>query len=495
MHAALDLRAKQHLSLTPRLQQSVKLLQLSSLEFVQEIQQALVSNPFLEEEEATGEDSTASEQDVPEGYGMTTEPLDSLEAPPATDAPIQEDAGSLPETHEFEGEGSADYDAPSRQRDASRDSNDFTEWMSEQVNLREHLYQELRAYRLSERDRALAVLIIDSLDDDGYLRDSLEELMALIADDALLEDGIDESELLAALHLVQNLDPLGVGARDLSECLSLQLAAMPERDDTHTLATQIVQHHLSRLAARDSAELRRTLGCDSTQLQAAFALIRQLDPRPGARFNARQADYIIPDVIVRKVQGKWMAAANPAVMPRARLNKTYAQMFQRSQCSDRAPLAQQLQEAHWLLRNAEQRFVTIQRVAQAIVTRQRTFFEYGDVALKPLVLRQIAEELGIHESTVSRATSNKYMATPRGIFELRHFFSRELATDTGGKCSAAAIRALLKEMIDAESADAPLSDVSLTQMLADQGVIVARRTVSKYRGMMKVAPAELRRQV
>lgn len=492
MQPTLDLRAKQHMSLTPRLQQSVKLLQLSSLEFIQELRDALVTNPFLEEDEQVGEETPVNgDGSLDAAYA----PIDSeTVAAPAPEAEV-DDAAAGPESNDFDLEPMEEVTA-SRKHDGTERTSDFTEWMSESPNLREHLYQELRAYRLSERDRALAVLIIDSLDDDGYLRDSLEELAALVVDEVNADgEAVELDELQAALHLVQSMEPVGVGARNLSECLALQLAAMPEKGRIHALATCIVQHHLGRLAARDSVELRRNLECDSQELQAAFALIRKLEPRPGAAFNAQLADYIVPDVIVHKSHGKWIASANPALMPRARLNKTYAQMFQRAQCADRAPLAQQLQEAHWLLRNAEQRFVTIQRVAQAIVTRQRTFFDYGDVALKPLVLRQIADELGIHESTVSRATSNKYMATPRGIFEFRHFFSRELATDTGGKCSAAAIRALLKEMIEAEPADAPLSDVSLTQMLADQGVIVARRTVSKYRGMMKVAPAELRRQV
>ena len=270
---------------------------------------------------------------------------------------------------------------------------------------------------------------------------------------------------------------------------------MPENTEGRTVALELVDGLMERLARREYAELQRLIGCDEHAIRLAHQLIRKLDPKPGLRYGQSDAQYVVPDVIVRKVKNRWTVQTNPAVMPKARLHRTYADMFRRARCSDRAPMAQELQEARWLIRNVEQRFSTIQRVAEAIVTRQKTFFDYGEVALKPLVLREVAEELGLHESTVSRATGNKYMATPRGIFEFKHFFSRELATDTGGSCSAAAVRALLKEMISGENRRAPLSDVSLTKMLADQGVIVARRTVAKYRGLMKVPPAELRRQI
>lgn len=256
-----------------------------------------------------------------------------------------------------------------------------------------------------------------------------------------------------------------------------------------------MRSHLPRLAKREFTQMRRALGCTEEELRDACALIRMLDPRPGLRFSQAHAGYIVPDVIVAKIKGKWIALTNPAVAPCARVNKVYAELFAQTRGHNRTPLAHQLQEARWLIRNAQQRFATIQRVAEAIVAHQKHFLEYGEVAMKPLVLRDVAEELGLHESTISRATGNKYMATPRGIFEFKYFFSRQLATDTGGACSAASVRALLKEMIEAEDADAPLSDVSLAKMLAEQGVIVARRTVAKYRGLMRIAPAEMRRQV
>ncbi|MDB5802400.1 MAG: polymerase sigma-54 factor [Rhodocyclales bacterium] len=514
MNTVFDQRAKQTLSLTPRLQQSVKLLQLSSQEFVQEIHHALANNPFLEEDEALV--SETGEAEVPEVDGLilgATTPGESSmlesQSNEVADEPFESsyDSDEQAVSQDYESDSiEPSYSASSR--GGEEGDNDFSDWVSHTPTLRQHLHGELSAYRLEQRDRVLAEMIIDSLDEDGYLRESLEDLAASInntaADVAEEDDGdkdaieassVDAGELHTALRLVQNLEPIGVGARNLRECLQLQLEALDEDDVPHELALRIVQNHLDILARRDGPELRKLLGCSAEDLQAAHAIIRELNPRPGARYNSRTADYIVPDVIVRKVKGRWTAATNPAVMPRARLNQVYADMFHRNRCSDRTPLAQELQEARWLLRNAEQRYSTIQRVAEAIVVRQKTFFDYGEVALKPLILREVAEELGIHESTVSRATGNKYMATPRGIFEFKHFFSRQLDTETGGTCSAAAVRALLKGMISAESQDAPLSDVSLTRMLADQGVVVARRTVSKYRGMMKVPPAELRRQV
>jgi RNA polymerase sigma-54 factor len=382
---------------------------------------------------------------------------------------------------------SNDYRASSGDGERS----ELDEWVRDTPALRDHLRQHLSSCKLDARQRGLAELVIEALEEDGYLREDLDELTASFS----IEPEITKAEMEAAVRLVQSIDEPGIGARSLNECLELQLEAMPENTEGRAVALELVDGLMERLARREYAELQRLIGCDEHAIRVAHQLIRKLDPKPGLRYGQSDAQYVVPDVIVRKVKNRWTVQTNPAVMPKARLHRTYADMFRRARCSDRAPMAQELQEARWLIRNVEQRFSTIQRVAEAIVTRQKTFFDYGEVALKPLVLREVAEELGLHESTVSRATGNKYMATPRGIFEFKHFFSRELATDTGGACSAAAVRALLKEMISSENRRAPLSDVSLTKMLADQGVIVARRTVAKYRGLMKVPPAELRRQI
>ena len=496
--AALEMRAKQHLALTPRLQQSVKLLQLSATEFAQEMQEALASNPFLEEVEQEGTQAeTARVGEAPastdlDGASADHTPID--EAPLETTTSAIETDATLAASEEFPADFGTYYSHSGTHHGDGEDS-DIGEWVHAMPSLREHLHQELSSYRLSDRDCLLAQTVIEALDDDGYLRQLLTELMPL----APVEPAPTEKEMQIALALVQSLDPPGVAARDLSECLRLQLEARPADTEAEEriqeIAHDIVRSHLPRLAKREFTQMRRALGCTEDELRDACALIRMLDPRPGLRFSQAHAGYIVPDVIVAKIKGKWVAVTNPAVAPCARINKVYAELFAQTRGHHRTPLAHQLQEARWLIRNAQQRFATIQRVAEAIVAHQKHFLEYGEVAMKPLVLRDVAEELGLHESTISRATGNKYMATPRGIFEFKYFFSRQLATDTGGACSAASVRALLKEMIEAEDADAPLSDVSLAKMLAEQGVIVARRTVAKYRGLMRIAPAEMRRQV
>lgn len=503
--AALEMRAKQHLALTPRLQQSVKLLQLSATEFAQEMQEALASNPFLEEveQEAQGAQGAGMQPDAARtGELAPASELDSATADhaPIDDAPLETTTSAidtdpaLAASDEFPADFGTYYSHASGHHADGEDS-DIGEWVHAMPSLREHLHQELRSYRLSERDALLAQTLIEALDDDGYLRQLLSELIPL----APVEPAPTEKEMQIALALVQSLDPPGVAARDLSECLRLQIEARPADTEAEEriqdIAQDIVRSHLPRLAKRELMQMRRAIGCSEDELRDACALIRTLDPRPGLRFSQAHAGYIVPDVIVAKIKGKWIAVTNPAVAPCARINKVYAELFAQTRGHHRTPLAHQLQEARWLIRNAQQRFATIQRVAEAIVAHQKHFLEYGEVAMKPLVLRDVAEELGLHESTISRATGNKYMATPRGIFEFKYFFSRQLATDTGGACSAASVRALLKEMIEAEDADAPLSDVSLAKMLAEQGVIVARRTVAKYRGLMRIAPAELRRQV
>ncbi|MEC5406284.1 RNA polymerase factor sigma-54 [Paraburkholderia sp. MPAMCS5] len=491
---SIELRTRQSLALTPRLQQSVRLLQLSSLEFQQELRTALDTNPFLEYDSSETEDVALA----------TATPGDESGALPATDTAAAAEPDALPAeaassealegggADEIPGDFSGDYSSRSSARqNGDSDGSDPAEWARSQPTLREQLHDALRLYRLDDRDRAVARFIIEALDDDGYLRQELADL----ADSVDLEPELTEEELLVALRLVQSLDRPGLGARSLSECLLLQVNALPPETPGRDVARQIVEHHLERLARREQAELQKQIGCSAEELRVACALVRKLDPKPGNCYGRTEDNYVVPDVIVRQVRNKWVVTINPAVQPRARIHRMYAELFAQSAGASRSPLAQQLQEARWLIRNAQQRFDTIQRVAECIVAHQKAFFQYGEIALKPMVLRDVADELGLHESTISRATGNKYMATPRGIFEFKHFFPRELGTESGGTCSAAAVRALLKEMIAAENTRDPLSDVTLAKMLADQGVLVARRTVAKYRHLMKVPPAELRRQV
>jgi RNA polymerase sigma-54 factor len=526
---SFDLRAAQHLTLTPRLQQSVKLLQLSALELAQELQHALANNPFLEEDEAgtAAEDSAdpnaSTDASTELGSERTGEPeatFSDLDAASQTEPSLVssieiESADGEAYSESSQGDESdlygdsgtdSDYlsEYPKHERRKNGDSSDDDyvdagEWRAAQLSLREHLHRALTHYRLSERDRMLAELVIEALEDDGYLRQDLAELTGAFP----IDPPPDDCELSMAVKLVQQLDVPGIAARDLAECLHLQLQALGLGADTghgvaqHTvkLAGQLIDRYLNQLARREYTEVGRVLGCCEDEIRGAFQLIRSLDPKPGLRYGHSGVTYVVPDVIVRKIKGVWRVATNTAVLPRARLNKVYADLFKQAHCKDRAPLAQELQEARWLMRNVEQRFSTIQRVAETIVAHQRNFFEYGDAALKPFGLRECAELLDLHESTISRATGNKYMATPRGIFEFKHFFSRELATESGGTCSAAAVRALLKGMVEAEDAGTPLSDVELTRMLASRGVVVARRTVTKYRGQLKLPSADLRRQI
>ncbi|MBO1110925.1 RNA polymerase factor sigma-54 [Bordetella petrii] len=475
IHAAHELRLHQQTALTPRLQQSVKLLQMSALEFNQEVRQALVENPFLEEDE----ESAATASQAPDGADASA--AQAAQAAVAAPASAPGDDGN-PAGY------SGDYPSARRANDGA--PMDMGLWVGASVSLQERLDQELRTYRLSPRDRLLAQYIVQALDDDGYLRQPLQEL----ADPSVFGAPPDESEWRAALRLVQQLDAPGLAARDLRECLALQLQGLDAQRPGVALASRIVEQHLDILARHDYEALQHALGCSESSLRQACEIVRSLDPRPGRRYDEAPPAYIVPDVIVREESGQWRVYCNRGAVPQPRLHRVYADLFRTTRYRDRGPMAQELQEARWLVRNVEQRYSTIQRVAEAIVRLQHMFFEYGPVALRPLMLREVSAELDIHESTVSRATANKYMATPMGILEFKYFFSRELATDTGGSCSAGAVRALIAELIDNEDPRMPLSDVALASRLAADGIVVARRTVSKYRAQMKRPPAEMRRQ-
>jgi RNA polymerase sigma-54 factor len=472
MSLGLELRLRQHLAVTPQLQQALRLLQLSSLEFAQEVEQALSSNPFLEEDG----DSTRPGTPPP---APAEEPVreEAAAASADTEAAPPEDPGWQAAGHDG-AHGSA----------ANDKEDDWTEWSAAPVGLHEHLRQQLMLSPMSDRDRALAYMIIDEISDAGYLETPLEELAAQVA----AEDQVEPEELGALLKLVQQLEPPGIAARSLQECLLLQLDAVPEDHPGRAIALQLVGEHFELLARREFTHLQQLTGCDETALHTARALIRSLDPKPGLAFGPDETRYVVPDVLVSQVRGRWVASLNPAAQPRVRINRAYAEI---AACrhGGESSFSRQLQEARWLLRNVEQRFTTIQRVADAIVARQRAFFDYGEAAMKPLVLKDIADELGLHESTVCRVTNGKYMATPRGLFEFKYFFSRQLVMDDGGACSGTAIRAVLKELIAAEDPDDPLSDAQLAHLLADQGLRLARRTVTKYRGLMHVPSVELRR--
>ena len=472
MKPSLQLKLSQHLALTPQLQQSIRLLQLSTLELEQELENYLLENPLLEreEEEYASPRTNSSEAETP-----NTESSQENEAP-ATPSSDEEES--------WLGEESSYASAPGSFDD---DDNDHQDIRAATTSLREHLSWQLGLMSISERDRTLVQCLIDALDDDGYLTQSLEEL----AESLPPEQEIELDELQIALKHLQHFDPTGVGARNAQECLTLQLEVLPE-DAIRALALTIVRQHLDLLAARDFIKLKKFTSCSDSELRDAQFLIRSLNPRPGAQYSALDARYITPDVVVRKIRGQWTVNINSDAYPRLRINNLYAQILSKQRGSG---LSGQLQEARWLIKNVQQRFDTILRVAQSIVDRQRQFFDHGEVAMRPLVLREIADILALHESTISRVTTQKYMATPRGIFELKYFFGSHVATDAGGACSATAIRALIKQLIGAEDPKKPLSDSQLSEVLGQQGIVVARRTVAKYREALNIQPVKLRKVI
>lgn len=484
MKPTLQLKLSQHLTLTPQLQQSIRLLQLSTLELNQEVEHFLQENPLLERDEGLGEEDRGIAP--PNGPGAVYEPA----AGPAAGS---ESETAAPAEETPEAPWAQDGDLPPHYGSQREDGDEtgFPQMSVETPSLREHLAWQLNLTALPDRDKRLVGLLIDALNDDGYLTQSPEEVAELLPE----ELAVDPEELQIALKHLQHFDPPGVGARTVSECLALQLQALPEDTPYRREALTLVTQHLDMLACRDFAGLKKLLHCDDICLKRIQRLITGLSPRPGSAFSTEVPRYVVPDVVVRKHRGVWGATLNPDAVPRLRINRMYAELLQRGRDSGFQQLAAQLQEAKWLIKNVQQRFETILRVSQAIVSRQRHFFEHGEVAMRPLVLREIAAELGLHESTVSRVTTQKYMLTPRGIFELKYFFGSHVTTESGGACSATAIRALIKQLVGAEDGRHPLSDSQISGILSQQGIVVARRTIAKYRESMQILPGNLRKSL
>jgi RNA polymerase sigma-54 factor len=488
MKQTLQLKLSQHLTLTPQLQQSIRLLQLSTLELNAEVERILQENPLLEKEEQ--EEGEAPPQEVP---------LATRERAPETEVEFRQSADDesddrpLDVTQPADPSDVADYSGGGGDADwgggAPPEDDDFYPQQVANSSLRDHLIEQLSLTNLPLRDRQVVAALIDALNDDGYLTSTLEEIAELFP----AELGIELDELKIALNYLQSFEPSGVGARDCAECLKLQLKGLPPDTPWRAEAMKVVDGHLSLLANRDFTKLKRLLHTDDTGVRGVRELVRSLNPRPGASFAKTEANYVVPDVVVRKVRGQWVASLNEAAMPKLRLNRIYADILTRNRDASNQQLAAQLQEAKWLIRNVQQRFETILRVAQAIVDRQRRFFEHGEVAMRPMVLREIADMLDLHESTISRVTTQKYMLTPRGTYELKYFFGSHVATDTGGAASATAIRALIKQLIGAEDPRTPLTDSRIAEVLGEQGILVARRTIAKYREALQIPPVNLRR--
>ena len=472
MKAVLQLRQSQQLTLTPQLQQAIKLLQLSTLEINQETARLLDENPFLEREEDD-----------------FTQPYAHGDAPAVSAGTSETKTTAENESQPAE----LDWNEPTFTASGTSDDEDdgYSEVAADRPNMREHLLWEVNMSQLDTRDKKLIGLLIDALDDNGYLSQPLDEIAELLP--AELDVTLDDLE--TALVQLQHLDEPGIGARNLSECLALQLQAMPEDVPGRDLALSIVGSHLDLLANRDFNKLKKALHCDDAALRCAQDLIVHLQPKPGSTFEQRAADYVVPDVLVERQGNSWRARLNPEAMPRLRVNQIYANIMQRRDEQSSQQMAGQLQEARWFIKNLQQRFDTILRVSQAIVERQRQFFEHGDIGMRPLVLREIAEQLELHESTISRVTTQKFMLTPRGIYELKYCFGSGIATEAGGACSSTAIRSIIKQLIAEEDSKTPLTDSRISEILAQQGILVARRTVAKYRELLNILPVNLRKSL
>jgi RNA polymerase sigma-54 factor len=509
MKPSLQVRLSQHQALTPQLQQSIRLLQLSTLELHQEVGQMLDMNPFLEMEEESPATpfETPIERQVADKSADTTS--DAPDAPDAGDNATElraEEFGTTEREDWENGTEHEDFDGiretPSGNAPADSDDGDGHERRAASTSLQDHLRSQTVGMRLAEDERAALEVLIESLDGDGYLADPLEEIAERLAEMFGMDASGDPEareilgeKLRCALRWLQSLEPLGVGARSLPECIVLQLKATP-RCAARQVAIRVADQYLELLAKRDTRRLCALTGADEKLLREAQELIRACEPKPGRPFTNAEANIVVPDVIVKKTGRGVSVTLNPDVMPKLRINDIYAQAAKGQRGASANPgLSSRLQEARWFVKNIQQRFDTILRVSKAIVERQKGFFTHGAIAMKPLVLREIADELGLHESTISRVTTAKYMATPQGTFELKYFFGSSLNTEAGGNASSTAVRALIQQFVAAEDAKKPLSDNQISTMLEEQGIQVARRTVAKYREALKIAPAGLRKDL
>ena len=526
MKQGLSLRVSQHLALTPQLQQSIRLLQLSTLELTQEVEQMLDDNPFLERtaDEAPREEFGLDTADAPvrdddrqaesDGDFAAGESATGTESTSSASGEAEVAvAEGVDREPDWEGDGTLDFspddsewggDAPAHVNNLGDDERaDATELARNQESLQSFLHRQALALRLDEEDRAALRFLIESLNDDGYLEDSLPALASSLAGDD--NDQFDElvHHFQVALGLLQSLEPAGVGARSLGECLTIQLRALAHEDETaeeaqiRKTAIAICKQPMELLARRDFKRLATLTRSNEDEVRAALQIIAKLEPKPGRRFVDVERNVVVPDVIVTRVgngaNARFRVMLNPDVMPRLKVHDIYAGALKQHKGEGSQALSQRLQEARWFIKNIQQRFDTILRVSNAIVERQKNFFVHGELAMRPLVLREIADELGLHESTISRVTTAKYMATPYGTVELKYFFGSALGTETGGNASSTAVRALIKQFVTAEDQKKPLSDSQISEMLKEQGIECARRTVAKYREALRIAPANLRK--
>ncbi len=484
MKQSLNLRLGQQLTMTPQLQQAIRLLQLPAAELNIEIREALESNLMLEADDEA-ESYAESLSDAPTlNDELTRDPSESPLGSDAIDAArLGEDIG-VDERWDETAAGRNTLSMP--QADAAIDT--LENHAADEPSLQAHLRWQMELSALSERDQQIAAALIDSVDDNGHLADPTQAIPGDLE--------ADEDEIKAVLTFIQHLDPIGVAAADAPEALRIQMDALPEHTPHRRLAQRIVHTHFEDLGHSQQAGLRRALGVDQAQLEAAIALIRTLSPHPGAQFSQPRIDYIVPDCVVERVNGRWQVDVNPQASPSLRVNAAYVGLIQRGDDSaDNQLMRQHLQEARWLIKSLESREQTLRKVAECIVERQQAFLEHGEEAMQPLILREVAEAIDMHESTVSRVTNQKYMRTPQGTLEFKYFFSSHVPTADGGECSATAIRARIRRLVAAEQPARPFSDAYLTEQLQAQGIHVARRTVAKYRETMGIASSTQRKRM
>jgi RNA polymerase sigma-54 factor len=494
MKQTLQLKIGQTLTMTPQLQQAIRLLQLSTLELQSEVQTILESNPMLEQDDGEQEPAEPAEPVDNGRNDATGDGLNSAATESTTGT--AENTDTIPDELPTDSSWDDIYDSglTNLSTPAFDDRRDIYETMSSRgEGLHEHLQWQLDMANLSDTDRLIGNTLIDTVDDDGYLTQDTDEIHKQLAGRL---PQLEQDEVDAVLHLIQQFDPAGVGARDLRENLKLQMSRFNPDTPWLTEARMLVRDYLNLLASRDYNTLGRRMKLAKDDLQHVMTFIQSLNPRPGSLFSTMEPEYIVPDVFVFKNKDKWMVELNTDAIPKLRINSLYASMVKRAtNTRDNNYLRDNLQEARWFLKSLQSRHETLLKVARSIIKRQHAFFDYGEEAMKPMVLRSVAEEVGMHESTISRVTTRKYMHTPRGIYEFKYFFSSHVSTETGGECSATAIRAIIKKLVAAENPAKPLSDSKMALILADQGIKVARRTIAKYREAMSIAPSNERKRL
>ncbi|MDP4788505.1 MAG: RNA polymerase factor sigma-54 [Haliea sp.] len=500
MKQSLQLKLGQQLTMTPQLQQAIKLLQLSTLDLQQEIQQALDSNPLLElaedEYESEAQKPDGLDQDLASGDG-SMERLERGEREERDGSAAAEDwqSNTLPDELPVDTQWDdllPSSSAPASQQGDDAFEGDFDTRNNARDSLQDQLLWQLNLTRLSDTDRVIAMAIIDATDANGRLQTSVDDLHDALAP----ELDIDLEEIVAVLHCLQQFEPAGVCTRDLQECLLVQLQQLPADTPCLEQARLMISRHMAQLGNGDYKQIMRRMRLSEVQLRAVLDLIRTLDPNPGQGFGEDTTEYVVPDVFVSKRNGRWLVELNPDIAPKLRINDSYASMIRRADSSaDNTFLKDNLQEARWFLKSLHSRNETLMKVASKIVEHQRNFLELGEEAMKPLVLHDIAEAIDMHESTISRATTRKYMHTPRGIFELKYFFSSHVSTTEGGEASSTAIKALIRKLVSAENPRKPLSDSKVATLLEEQGLQVARRTVAKYREILMIPPSNERKRL